>query len=293
MARRQAKNVTGIRGTGQVDATVVWRVFGCSRAGCQAVLRISEDEITRSGTEVQLTCETCEQVNHHTHMSRGHPYKFCRVCEQLQPLENYDRHKPNSGSFRSGRQLECKSCKRLINARLNPLRTRDQHREASDRRRLYGLLAGEQKIDLDAVVERFGGRCFNCGEDAADFRLDHTLAALFLWPASFGPTLLCGDCNGNKAERWPSEFYVRDGQIDRAKLQRLSFLTGIPYELLAGAPHFNPDAVARLLANVDEFLIRWIRYPDEIKKLRRKLRDVAGIDIFEHASKIPDFLADE
>jgi hypothetical protein len=266
-------------------------VFGCSRAGCHAVLRVSEDDISQAGPEAQITCESCGQVNHLTHMQRGHQYKYCRVCEQLQPLENFDRHKPNAGGFRSGRQLECKGCKRLINAALNPLRTRDQHREASDRRRLYGLLAAETKIDADAILERFEGACFNCGStDERTFRLDHTLPAVFLWPCSFGASLLCDECNGNKADKWPSEFYSRGGQPDRAALQRLSFLTGIPYDLLAGPAQFNPDAVARLLSDVDEFLIRWIRYPDEIRKLRRRLREVAGLDIFEYASKVPDFL---
>jgi hypothetical protein len=255
---------------------------------------VDRDDLEEMGTEVAVACSRCGHTNNIAAVNKGNDWKYCRVCEQLQPLDSFDRHVPSSASFRSGRQLECRSCKRLINAKLNPLRTGDQHRESSERRRLYGLLAGETRLNAADVHRRFGGECFNCGRPLTqrEGAMDHTLPARNLWPQTMGATLLCHECNAFKAEKWPSEFYRRGADIDREKLQRLSYLTGIPYETLAGPPYLNPEAVQRILANVDEFLIRWIRYPDEIRRLRGTIRQMVGSDIFQYASAaaIPDFL---
>lgn len=289
MPRRPKANESGVRGSGQVNSGSVWRVFGCSNPSCGTVLRLEEDEFVQKGNEVQVECMSCAHLNNITAVAKGSLWKFCRVCEQLQPLQNFDVHRRT----RSGRQYECKSCKRIINAELNPKRTRDQHREASERRRLYGTLAGESRVAEKEVYERFGRRCFNCGSELAlgTGRLDHTLPARYLWPLSLGPTLLCADCNGAKAERWPSEFYMRDPEtVDRAKLQQLSYLTGIPYEDLAGPPKLNPAAIHRILNDVDTFLVRWIRYPEELRRLRTILINMAGIDVRDYASTFPAFL---
>ena len=289
MARRPTKNRSGIRGTGAVRYNEIWRVFGCARPGCQHVLRAREaDVLEKSFVDA---CETCGQIHFKAEADKGARWKYCRVCEQLQPLENFHRHR----GFPTGRQLECKTCKnRKINPHGNPLRTKDQHREAADRRRLYVSVSGEQKQKLNEaeVYERFSRRCFNCGKPlkAGEGAIDHTLPAMYLWPCSTGPTLLCKECNGNKAERWPSEFYRHDDAPDRAKLQRLSVFTGIPYDVLAGEPHFNPVAVETLKSGIDEFLVRWIRYPDEIRKIRRRIQDKAGIDILAGAKTVPEFL---
>jgi hypothetical protein len=117
------------------------------------------------------------------------------------------------------------------------------------------------------------------------------LPARFLWPLQTGPTLLCQDCNGGKAESWPSQFYKRDAKnIAVEKLRRLSVLTGISYDLLAGPPQLNPDAAEWLMAHADEFIVRWIRYPEEIKRIRRTMKDMTGQDIFSVASVVPPFL---
>lgn len=229
-------------------------------------------------------------------ISHGAPWKYCRVCERLKPFEAFDRHTASSRGFRSGRQLECKACKKLVNAVLNPLRTRDQHRESSDRRRLYGLLAGGKKLNEGEVYRRFDSKCFNCGKQLArgEGSVDHTLPAKLLWSLSEGRTLLCHDCNGAKAEHWPSQFYKRDAiNVDTEKLRKLSVLTGIPYELLAGPPRLNPDAVKWLENNMDEFLVRWIKYPEEIKRIRKIVKDMERLDIFAFATTIPPFLRDE
>jgi hypothetical protein len=121
--------------------------------------------------------------------------------------------------------------------------------------------------------------------------IDHTLPARYLWPLSSGPTLLCRDCNLSKAERWPSEFYRRDeGVVDRQKLQRLSYITGIPYDRLAGEPRINPDALQEILFDVDTFLARWIRYPDALRRLHRDILRLEGVDIRQYASGDLGFL---
>jgi len=296
--RRPTKNITGIQGTGQVGYAEVWRVFECYRPGCDALLKISESEIERlsqAGEQVILTCPQCGFANDRSVIERAARWKYCRVCEWLQPLENFHKHRPNSASFRSGRQLECKICKNLrINPLLNPLRTTDQHRESAERRRLYVLLSGEtEKIDGRAVFDRFGGRCFNCDRlltytvrGARGYNLDHTLPARLLWPLSTSSaTLLCDECNNAKHDQWPAIFYQ-----ETSKLKRLAVLTGIPHEILSGPPQVNPEAIERLRANIDEFLTQWIRYPEEIKQIRRLIREMAGVDIFEGAKVVPAFL---
>ena len=290
MPRRKTRNVTNIKGTGQVEYTLVWRVLECGRPGCDHLFKVSEDaaDFNKAG----VRCPKCKYRNQPELIQRGARWKYCRVCEWLQPLENFHRHKPNRGSFRSGHQLECKVCKNtLINPFLNPKRTRDQHRESAERRRLYELLAGEQKLNSRVIFHRFRGRCFKCGKQlrfsekgGLQYRLDHTLPAKFLWPLIQGPTVLCEVCNNAKHEKWPSEFY------NESQRRGLSVLTGIPYELLSGRPRLSPEAVQKLRANIDEFLKRWIKYPNEIKKIRKLALEMEGIDIFEGAQVVPNFL---
>jgi hypothetical protein len=117
--------------------------------------------------------------------------------------------------------------------------------------------------------------------------MDHTLPARLLWPLSFGPTLLCAECNAKKAEKWPSEFYTEK------ELRKLAVMTGIPYETLRGKPQANPHAIDRIRGDIDTFLAQWIKHPDEIKRLRRVILGHTGIDIFQDASTVPEFLLDE
>lgn len=299
MPRRPTRNITGIAGTGAVDYKVVWRVLECCKPGCDALLKVSEDE--PGFPEVTTKCPKCGSEIGPDFIQRAPQWKYCRVCEWLQPLDAFHRHKPNSSSFRSGRQLECKVCKNLrINPNLNPKRTADQHREAAQKRRLYALLSGEPgKIDSKKVFDRFHGRCFKCGEKLkytargrGNFRLDHTLPAKLLWPLTTeNATLLCGedvnDCNNHKHDLWPAKFYTKP------KLRELAVLTGFPFDSLAGSPKLNPAAVAKLRANVDQFLQRWIEYQDEISRIRKLVLEMEGFDIKQHAHSWPAFLDEE
>lgn len=211
MSRRKTINITRIKGTDQVDYTVVWRVLECIRPGCDYLFKVSED--SPNFAHLSVECPKCRYRSPSDWIHRGSRWKYCRVCEWLQPLENFHRHKPDERSFRSGRQLECAMCKNTrINPVLNPKRTQDQHREFSERRRLYELLAGESKLDSRKIFRQFDEKCFNCekklhfsSKKPLQYHLDHTLPAKFLWPLVKGPTILCENCNNAKHEKWPSE----------------------------------------------------------------------------------------
>jgi hypothetical protein len=290
MPRRSTRNITGIKGAGDVDATLVYRVIECGNSKCRAIFKVSEE--AEGCGEAPARCPTCDHENPAHSVLEGSRWKYCRVCGSLKPLEAFHRHKPTGRSFRSGRQLECKICKNTrINPTLNPLRTPDQHREAADMRRLYGAAAGGRKVDTKGTFKKFGGRCFKCGRALKEspkgpdgYRLDHTLPARLLWPLSLGPTLLCQECNANKAEKWPAEFY------SEKQLRELAVKTGVPYDILRGNPQVNPAAVDRIRGDIDNFLVQWIRYPVEIKRLRQMILQHAGVDIFQGASTVPAFL---
>jgi 5-methylcytosine-specific restriction endonuclease McrA len=297
MPRRKPVHRTGISGTGKVDYTTVWRVFECYRPGCDNFIKVSEDwlrEQKEKGNPIKIICPKCNYEIPEEIIERAPRWKYCRICEWLQPLENFHKHKPISWSFRSGRQLECKFCKNLlINPTLNPLRTSDQFRESSQRRRLYNILSEEiGKINSKKVFEKFESKCFNCGKKLTyqpkgirEWTLDHTLPAKYLWPLNTdNATLLCNECNNEKHDKWPSEVYSKQ------KLRRLAVLTGYPYELLSGPPKINPKALQKILANVDKFIEDWIGYPEDIKKIRALILEMEGIDIFEKAKYVPDYL---
>lgn len=298
---------------------VVFKIFQCLRDTCQELVVVREDEL---GRDFEIICPACEfahraasetklfdyalvrrpegstieqgefTILHDQHVHEAPGFKYCLLCYALKPLEHFDRHKTR----RSGRQGECRSCKTVYNGIKNQSRITDQHREAADKRRLYGFLAGDGgHIDGKAVFDKFNGTCFKCGKNlhysstgAKAFNLDHTLPVRLLWPLETdSATLLCAQCNNEKHDRWPSEVY------DAAKLRRLARLTGHEYALLAGPPKVNVAAVEKIVADADGFIEAWIPYPNDVKRLRRLIRDYAQIDIFDHASHVPDSLLED
>lgn len=156
------------------------------------------------------------------------------------------------------------------------------------------MLAGDEKIDSAAVFQRFGGRCFNCekplhhkARGKQEFDLDHTLPVRLLWPLTTQTaTLLCKECNNAKHDKWPAEFYRPE------QLRRLCVLTSIPYNVISGPAKLNDKAVTAILANADRFISRWIRYPDEIRSVRRLILEKKGLDLFAAATTVPEFLKD-
>lgn len=258
-------------------------VSGCETKFFDYALRKKEvDQIIEQGAFVIL---------HDDYIAEALRYKHCLLCYALKPVELFDQHRARSSGF----QGECRVCKTVYNGIKNQSRLTDQHREAAQRRRLYNQLAGQEtRIDSAAVFNRFGGECFKCSKELSHtsrgqrcFHLDHTLPARLLWPMSTGnATLLCADCNNQKHDSWPSQFY------DDRQLRALAILTGYEYELLAGPARINDAAVRGILADVDTFLQVWIPYPEEIKKVRRLIRDQTGVDMYAFARNVPDHLRD-
>ena len=295
---------------------VVFRGFQCLRGDCTEFITVREDEI---GPDFEIICPACAFVHeaggatkffdyrliqhqeesvieqgefvilHDDYIEESQRLKYCLLCYARKPVEYFDIH----NSRKSGRQGECQLCKSIYNGIKNQSRITDQHREAAERRRLYKRLAGKSgKIDSKAIFDKFQGECFKCGRHLhyrqtgqKDFNLDHTLPVRLLWPLTTdNATLLCSDCNNQKHDRWPSEFY------DVPKLRALARLTGYEYALLSGQPVVNEAAVAEILAAPDAFIEEWIPYPDDVKRIRHVLRDYTGTDIFEVAAHVPDHL---
>lgn len=200
------------------------------------------------------------------------PCKHCSLCERLLPLGSFHRHK----RFRSQRQLECKACKNCnINPKLNYKRTKQQLLEASLIRRelealaLEGDLLGKNPRFLDLLFERFEWRCFNCGRNVnrQTGHVDHTRPLVALWPLDEHATLLCRDCNIEKAAKFPVEFYR-----STEKLRALANLTGLPFDDLT-AKRMKPEGLARVMANVSE----WYQGLRRAAATRQDLRRATGI----------------
>lgn len=296
---------------------VTFKGFQCLNPQCTEFVFVREDEI---GEDFSITCPVCGYVHesggetkfydysmdvndengnpvsvstgaftiyHDDYIAEAKEYKYCIVCNTMKPLEYFDRH----ASRNSGRQGECRLCKKAYNEIKNGTRLSDQHREAAQKRRLLLDIAGSPKINSRAIETRYGQKCFCCGADLSTITdkrekpLDHTLPVYYLWPLSTeNATLLCRDCNGNKSGTWPSKFY------DDAHLRRLAILTGFDYELLAGEPQYNPDAIAALHdpEKVDALLVKFAAYMPEVIKLRNRILRDTGFDFFTVSTTISD-----
>ena len=293
---------------GQGDT--VFKVFQCLSPECQAWIAVRRADV-QSG--FQLQCSSCSYelrdggITHlfdydllvekevvesaeftidHGEYVRGAPdYKYCILCCAMKPLDAFGRH---ASRPESGRQGECRSCKTTYNSIKNKTRIPDQHREASQRRRLFGLLANDAPpVNLEEIREKFEHKCFSCGVSITkeNEALDHTLPVRLLWPLTTeSATLLCKACNGQKSAQWPSEFY------NEQHLRRLAVLTGIHYAILAGQPTVNQQALDMIQSDTDAFITAWIDRPEDLKALRRLMKEVADIDILENATIVPGYL---
>lgn len=188
-----------------------------------------------------------------------------------EPIEELDETLELTYGF----QLECRLCKKfVVNAALNPLRSVDQMKEDGQRRReiehliseLYQMSAQMQfrhrtGIELATFVwDRFDQKCFNCGREICNPRtmhLDHTRPLAHLWPLDETATCLCKECNSQKRDRSPCDFYDADQVV------ALSQITGIALEDLR-EPRINTvildDLLGRLDWFYDEFLAKeWLQ----------------------------------
>jgi hypothetical protein len=302
----------------------VFRGFQCLNKNCTNWILVREDQFG-DWSDVEIVCEKCQyrhaagesailydytltdrrtetsleagkfEILHDDYLRESERFKYCIVCGALKPLTKFDRH----ASRVSGRQGECSLCKQVYNSIKNQTRLVEQHREASQRRRLYTQFGDQPKLNISVIYEKFGGKCFKCDVDlSSDLigdtlesrigNLDHTLPVFFLWPmTTANATLLCRDHNGEKAEKWPSQFY------NDAELRRLSRLTALDYRLLRNGPIFNPDALRTLTdhAFVEALFEKFAAYPDELLRLRNRVMAAEGFDFLAGVPGIsPDWI---
>lgn len=298
---------------GQGD--VVYRGFNCLNPDCKEFIFVKEDSITE---DFSIVCPKCGYIHeaagetkfydysmdvndengnpisvakgaftiyHDEYIAESKQFKYCIVCNTMKPIEFFDHH----SSRKSGRQGECRLCKKAYNEIKNGTRLTDQHREAAQKRRLLLDIAGSPKINSREIENRYGNKCFCCDKDLSTVTnnkekpLDHTLPVYYLWPLSTeNATLLCRDCNGSKSGAWPSTFY------NDSQLRKLSVLTGFDYKLLSGDPQYNPEAIEALHnpQKVDELLIKFAAYMDEVIKLRNRILRDTGFDFFKVSKTI-------
>jgi len=303
---------THVEGKGDV----LYRGFQCLNARCTNFILVEDSAVT---DDFEIVCSACNfkhtagdsthvydydlrdnrdssivesgsfEILHEDYVEEAKGYKYCIICSALKPIELFDKHKAR----KTGRQGECNSCKQIYNSIKNQTRLADQHREASQKRRLYTELTDSPRIDIGAIYEKFDSKCFKCGLELSSDRekgkaelrgnLDHTLPAKLLWPLTTdNATLLCKEHNGAKAEKWPGDYY------DDAELRRLAPLVGIDYKILKGKLHFNPDAIDRLTKAdfVEKLFSRYARYTDELIGLRNRILVAERFDFFKSWSKI-------
>lgn len=293
MARRIARNQTGLVGTGKVNYQKIYRVFDCFNPECDHFFILEEDKIGGDKPEdLEFVCPKCGFVHNisidasyqggyfEKFLEKTPQWKYCRVCENLKPLDTFDRH----ARMPSGHQMECKVCKWVINARLNPKRTRDQLREGGEGRRLLEVFRGEEKIKLDedGLKKSFDNKCFKCGVDLSgssrgEYHIDHVLPAKYLWRLEDAMALLCKKCNLEKRDSWPSQFY------SHSQLKDLSLRTGISYEIVASElPRINPVALDKLKEKADEIYKELASRPREMRRLRNIILKTENIDILDY-----------
>ncbi len=301
-----------VRGMGDI----VFKGFQCLNSECQEFIFVRQDEL---GDDFELVCPSCKlpmrsgdesqfyeyelidqrddsiieegtfAILHDDYIAEAQKYKYCIICNTIKPLDLFDHHR----SRKSGRQGECRLCKKEYNSIKNKTRLTDQHREAAQKRRMYLDLA-PTKINSEEIYKRFSYRCFKCQKDlrkadAKERPLDHTLPLFYLWPLTTkNATLLCREHNSEKSSRWPSTYYSND------ELKRLAILTGIQYEILAGPAHYNPTAIKGLKTaeQVDLLLDKYSAYMSEIIDLRNRILESECFDFFTYSQNIsPDWIS--
>lgn len=159
-------------------------------------------------------------------------WKRCNLCGKINPSHAFSKHK---GWGPLEKQMECRPCKGAINARGNPLRTKQQLLEGSIGRRAGDLLlkGEDQIIDIDQLFKRFGNRCFKTKvilkkRNRSSWAIDHILPSNWLYPLTIkNAALLSKEANNNKRDQWPSKFYTNNDLIELAKI------TGANLDLLA------------------------------------------------------------
>ena len=220
-------------------------------------------------------------------------WKQCNVCGRILPNSAFSKHE---GFGPLAKQMECRACKGAINAQLNCRRTSEQLRESSVRRRIADMFVEEynERIDVPALFQRFGGRCFKTGKPldmgkTGSWHIDHILPSKYLYPLTVrNAALLSSDANSNKRDRWPSEFYTPQ------ELVALARITGADLKLLSSL-----EPVVNTHINVNRGVDRYLNVrnsntdlPRRVAELKKVLQQYGLEDLLDDAHRailgIPD-----
>lgn len=138
-----------------------------------------------------------------------------------------------------GHQLECKPCKKyFVNAKLNPMRDTQQHREDALRRRAIEALVDnllgkdfihfdfrkkQKKEFTDYIWRKFDCRCFKCQKKITkqEMALDHTMPLAFLYRLDETATCLYATHNSQKSDHFPVDYYGEEELIRLSKKNRV------------------------------------------------------------------------
>ena len=256
MTRRQTKNITGIVRLPGIPYHDAWVCFICINCREVNTLKIGDKLLspTNAYQNAKWECLHCGFVHSRNSdlpftslppdktlsgtvtaqrfwqaffsVSTEHAesyWKQCNVCGRILPFSSFSKHS-NWGPLQ--RQMECRACKAAINSILNPKRTNQQLFESSINRRLGDmLLSGDNEyISIDELFVIFNNKCFKCKKPLDKRKrntlaIDHILPSKYLYPLTYpNAALLCKQCNDNKRDRWPSDFYTNNELIDLARL---------------------------------------------------------------------------
>ncbi len=276
MVRRSTKNTTGILRKEGISHRHAWASYTCINCGTRNYENMglelpSPDEAFNN---FQWQCSNCNYIHFNNNdlpftewpeetidktktpaqrfwraffrsaTEKPETYwKQCNVCGRILPSTEFAKH---SGSAWGPlfKQMECRTCKAVINANLNPKRTTEQLRESSMKRRIAELLtsSADEKLNVPELFDRFDSKCFKTGielniEDSASWEIDHTLPSKYFYPLTIqNATLLSSSANQNKSGKWPSEYYTNE------ELTTLARITGASLELLSSRePIYNED----------------------------------------------------
>ena len=209
-------------------------------------------------------------------------WKQCKSCGRIMPYTSFARHE---GWGVLEKQMECKSCKAAINATLNPKRTTEQLRESSLRRRMGDLFnpLEPEKIDREDLFKRFGGKCFLTNtpldiHDTQSWHIDHILPSKYFYPLTKeNACLLSAQANGNKRDKWPSQFYSAKQLVD------LAAITGADLNLLT-----SPTPILNKNIDVNKAFERWTTVRDKsdlAKRLKEFKKVIVDNNLVELLSK--------
>ncbi|MFW6025777.1 MAG: HNH endonuclease [Candidatus Woesearchaeota archaeon] len=260
---------------------------------------VSQNDLYKDIYVVMKSCNRCTRylpINIHNEV---HSLGFSLHCKKRAPCEHSlfsdykidnkeelnqdllrDKNYIDNGRVKSyyGHQLECKACKKFfVNAPLNPMRTSQQFREDSLRRRHFEILINillDKKIIhhefkrkhnqefSEHIWKKFNKRCFKCGEKLKldEMHLDHTMPLAYLYRLDETATCLCSEHNIKKRDTFPVDFYSED------ELIKLSKITGLNLETLYSRKP-NEKVVQLLIDNITWFFDEFLD-TEELQKVR-------------------------